>query len=1232
LSRRLTVVLAASLAVLILGGVALFILPEVVRRVAVAKIPELTGRAASIGRVELNLFTGRFAITNFSMARRPGQGREAFVQFERLAGRLAAGSLFRSEIRLVELGLSRPIVRVTRTGPAEFDFADILDRFAPPAGSPAPSRWTVTLGRLEVTDGMVLLTDGSLSPPEEWRLDGLGIEVSGLSTKSEQPPGRLRLQAGLGPTKLRVTSDAVVLAPLNASLTVSVADFDLARVRRYLPATLPAFPQTGTVRLDLRLARVGAEDLGQTTVSGEVSVEGLSVLQRDRPTPFLALDRLRVAITSADLLGSHVALDAIEADGLAASVARDRTGRIDLLAAFGGGDVPAGTQAPAPPAPAAAPRSDSPGHVAGEGPRAPPSAAVPRKVTLDRLTLTKGTVTLHDEGVSPAREWKIEGMTIDGARFSTSSDDAPATARVRAQITARSGLPTPATFALDADSIRLAPLAATARISLQGLALAAIEPYWPATTRMTASGGAVGLALTVSVESGDAGLRRAIASGVVRGQGLTMVRRGEATPFLTVPKLAVGLKQVDAVARTAALGTIEIEGADLVVIRDALGRISLLDLGPAAQPAVEIVKSRTGLGGEDSPPAKPAPAAAPSTGPAWRASVDRFALAKGRFTFEDGQVSPRTSLVGDDVTVVIERLSWPFTTPAPFSFSVSMPGGGRTQAKGTAVLEPLDVHIELSTRDSPIEPYQAYMRFAARLRGLLSGDSRNEIQRGPAGELILASRGTAWARALEVRAPGAQAPVARMDEMEISGIDFAWPNYALIERVTLRHPEVQIERDARGAMNLRTLFEVPKDETPPAAAGATSPEPPPAERSSAGAGPGGGGAERTVIDFTDIEIADGYLRFIDRTTTPAFSQDVSRLAFKVHGLSNVFGRSERTAMTAQALVGDGALDMRGELSGLGEALRADLIVELRDYALSGANPYAESLTSWVIQRGKLQAKIHYSIEGDRITAEHDLDFKGLRVSKSREVDLAQHRIGVPLGLAVALLKDSHGDIDLSIPLHGTLSDQSFNWGEAMWAGVKQVITKLLLAPFRSIGRLFTGGEGDAPETLEVNPVTFASGSSVMAPAMETQLTRVADFLRRSPAIKLELASKVTAADAASLRLQAVTARLQEFRRERGLPDLAAALARYYQERLPGVAPPPTVDAQLALLAEREPLPARPLAELGQRRLDAARERLVTVEGIPADRLTMTAAAPAAELVPATSGEGRVEFTIGAADQ
>ena len=46
-----------------------------------------------------------------------------------------------------------------------------------------------------------------------------------------------------------------------------------------------------------------------------------------------------------------------------------------------------------------------------------------------------------------------------------------------------------------------------------------------------------------------------------------------------------------------------------------------------------------------------------------------------------------------------------------------------------------------------------------------------------------------------------------------------------------------------------------------------------------------------------------------------------------------------------------------------------------------------------------------------------------------------------------------------------------------------------------------------------------------------------------------------------------------------------------------------MDEQIALLREREPPPDSLLADLGRRRVDATRERLVTVEGIPAARLT-----------------------------
>src|SRR5262249_2292058 len=149
----------------------------------------------------------------------------------------------------------------------------------------------------------------------------------------------------------------------------------------------------------------------------------------------------------------------------------------------------------------------------------------------------------------------------------------------------------------------------------------------------------------------------------------------------------------------------------------------------------------------------------------------------------------------------------------------------------------------------------------------------------------------------------------------------------------------------------RAAEDKPAAEEKPAEAPASSgPASPPEDKS----GPGG-----IVLDFNEIRIEDGFLRFLDRTTKPAFSEDVSKLALSVKNLSNVLGR-QRTTMSVHALVGgDAALDMRGEMSGLGEAFHADLVGELRDFALASTNPYADSLTSWIVQRGKLTAKVHY---------------------------------------------------------------------------------------------------------------------------------------------------------------------------------------------------------------------------------------------------------------------------------
>jgi hypothetical protein len=187
--------------------------------------------------------------------------------------------------------------------------------------------------------------------------------------------------------------------------------------------------------------------------------------------------------------------------------------------------------------------------------------------------------------------------------------------------------------------------------------------------------------------------------------------------------------------------------------------------------------------------------------------------------------------------------------------------------------------------------------------------------------------------------------------------------------------------------------------------------------------------------------------------------------------------------------------------------------------------------------------------------------------------------------------------------------------------VKNAAVNILAAPFRAIGRLFTGS-GNKIESVGIDPAKFAVGSATVAPDAESHLTKVADFMRRSPAIKLTLAPFTTPADAESLRVQELTARLQRVQREAKLDTLVAAIAAEYTRVFAGEPLPKTDEEQLARLREREPVPAEAVDQLATRRLEAIRSALTMKEGIQPGRLVAGDAAAAA------TGDGRVEFKIG----
>ena len=967
MSRRRTIwLLAVAVVVVLLGGAFVWALPELIRRQAVTQIPKTTGRAASIGDIDLNLFTGRLVIKDFRLAEK--DPRQAFVAFERLEARWSWPALLAFNIRLTDVRLVAPTVQLVRTGSGEFNFSDLLDLIPPADPKAKPSRWTFTMERLSLVLGSIVIRDEAVTPPTNWRIQGLTIEAGDLTTRAGQPAGRLAIKSKVGDSPFEVSSSEIRLAPGAVSVGLSIKDFDVTQILPYVPPTVPAGPYAGRLGFNLRIAfERGAEGLKRAVVSGDLSLNDLQLIRRDGPAPFMTVPRLTVRLKEADLLSRIIVVSDVEIEGLKAQALRDKNGAIDLL---------------------------------------------------------------------------------------------------------------------------------------QSAAAAKSEP---------------------------------------------------------------------------------------------------------------------------APPAPSPPAGKTEAGPTFKFLLERLALSKGTVTFVDEAVSPRTTLVLSDFGLTLESLAWPVVGPARLAAGMGLPGGGRLEIKGTLVPQPLDASWAMTIRDAPIEPYQAYLTVPARFSGRFNGDSQNRIA-FKGGKTILTSTGTSWADKVEARFPGAERPPLTIERMDLVNIDLDWPARVKVGKAGFRRPRAEIERGKDGSLDIVKLFGGPAAPTPAAPTGAAVPAaPPPRASTSPPVAKPKGLLETMDLQFAEVRVEEGFVRFLDRTTDPAFSMDLSKMDLQVTGLGNKPAQRAKLVFTS-AIGADGGLDIRGDVGSVGAPLYLDLVGEIRDLKLPLVNPYSDQAMAWLIRQGNLKYKFNLKVENDQITAMNEVLVEKLQVKKSsRPDDNVKARLGLPLGLIVALIKDGNGNIVVNVPVTGSFKDPKFDLSETIWAAVKNVLVNVLASPFRMIGRLFSSG--DKIEEPKVDPVTFAPGSAVLSPAMEQHLLRVADFMRQTPYIELTLHPVVAPADLGALKADAVAAKLQDFAKERGIKEPPKILSAYFQLRMPDEKPPKTVDEQLQLLREREPAPEAKVKELQDMRVAATKERLVKTEGIQDKRLV----AGEPKKLGDGPAEGAVLFTIGEAD-
>jgi hypothetical protein len=257
---------------------------------------------------------------------------------------------------------------------------------------------------------------------------------------------------------------------------------------------------------------------------------------------------------------------------------------------------------------------------------------------------------------------------------------------------------------------------------------------------------------------------------------------------------------------------------------------------------------------------------------------------------------------------------------------------------------------------------------------------------------------------------------------------------------------------------------------------------------------------KPVINFGPMSLVNGKIDFTDLFVKPNYSADLSELTGKLSSFSSnpPNGQGGRPALADLELRGKAqqtaALEITGKLNPLAKPLELDITAKMRDLDLAPLSPYSVRYAGHGIERGKMSMDVNYKVAPDgQLTATNKLVLNQLQFGE----EVAGAPNSLPVKLAVALLADRNGVIDVDLPLSGSLNDPQFSVGPLIWKAVVNLIVKAVTAPFSLLtGGLGGGGSGES------SAITFEPGSSVLSAAARESLEKVAKALTERPTLEM----------------------------------------------------------------------------------------------------------------------------------
>jgi len=629
------------------------------------------------------------------------------------------------------------------------------------------------------------------------------------------------------------------------------------------------------------------------------------------------------------------------------------------------------------------------------------------------------------------------------------------------------------------------PLASEGEIDVDNLALAPFWEYVRQDYDAELTGDArLGLGFDYALDGGGAELDFRLEQGRARLTGLEVARRSSGEALLGLPDTRADAVEFDLAGETFSIGAVELAQPEIELRRLEDGRIDLVAaLMPAGGDAEADADAETEAeAGEIE-----------ETPPGLAIEVGAFRIDGGRVAFED-RAAPRPVRVAlQDIGLVLTDYTSAAGHRADLSLEATAASGGTLSLSGAVRAAPLDVGLDLGIEALSLLPGLPYTDEAMNLEvSSLLAAAEGRITITDAEPFAYA--GKASLRALDSKLPGKDEQLIGWQTLDAEGIDLSLAGQSLrIGNVALSEPFLRVLVNEDGELNLTAIVrDADNGETTEGEGEAQTQTQAQTQSETATADSG----EAFAIGVGRVEIAAATMDFTDLNLPIPFTALVKPMAGSISAITSGSPTPARVELDGDVNQ-DGAATVRGQLNVFAPKELMDLELDFRNIDMPNLTPYTVKFAGREIADGSLDVDLSWSIRDGQLEATNRMVINDLELGEKVDVPGA---LNLPLDLAVALLTDAQGRIDLEVPVRGDLNDPQFRYAPLVFKALGNVLGKIVTAPFRFLASLL-GGEA---AEVDLEFVGFVAGDADLRGPEAAELAQLAEALTQRPELALQV--------------------------------------------------------------------------------------------------------------------------------